>query len=301
MLKISLEQWRMFRAVAEHGGFNQASQAIFKSQSSIHNAVNKIEQSLGIKLFKVEGRKTLLNESGELMLRRAEFLLDEAARLEAVGVNLADGVETKLRIAVDEVFPPALLYKVLDQVSNQYPLLRIELIESILSGSVELLEKASVDFAISPMKLEGMYHEQLCQIEFIAVASPQHPLNAYLQEINLEDLKSHRQIVVRDSAMLKQEDEGWLEAEQRWTVSHMKTSIDMITAGLGFAWLPAPLIDSELQSGALKPLKLSTKQHRTSYLYLLFADSDRLGPVARSFLDELRSECMQLSLRHAPK
>ena len=35
MLRITLEQWRMFRAVVEFGGFNQASQGIHKSQSSI--------------------------------------------------------------------------------------------------------------------------------------------------------------------------------------------------------------------------------------------------------------------------
>ena len=44
MLRITLEQWRMFLAVVEHGGFNQASEAVFKSQSSIHHAVKKIEE-----------------------------------------------------------------------------------------------------------------------------------------------------------------------------------------------------------------------------------------------------------------
>ena len=50
MLRITLEQWRMFRAVVDHGGFNQAAQKIHKSQSSIHNAVSKIEASLNVKL-----------------------------------------------------------------------------------------------------------------------------------------------------------------------------------------------------------------------------------------------------------
>ncbi len=57
MLRVTLEQWRMFRSVVQFGGFNQASQGIFKSQSSIHNAVGKIEQSLDVKLFVIEGQK----------------------------------------------------------------------------------------------------------------------------------------------------------------------------------------------------------------------------------------------------
>lgn len=68
MLRVTLEQWRMFQAVVTYGGFNQAAQGIYKSQSSIHNAVQKIETTLGVALFKVEGRKTLMTQAGELML-----------------------------------------------------------------------------------------------------------------------------------------------------------------------------------------------------------------------------------------
>ncbi|WP_422463157.1 MULTISPECIES: LysR family transcriptional regulator [unclassified Endozoicomonas] len=35
MSKATLDQWRMLQAVVEHGGFAQASEAIFKSQSTI--------------------------------------------------------------------------------------------------------------------------------------------------------------------------------------------------------------------------------------------------------------------------
>ena len=125
MLRVTLEQWRMFRSVVQFGGFNQASQGIHKSQSSIHNAVGKIESSLAVKLFEIEGRKTILTEAGELMLRRANFLLDEAAKLEVVGHTLGQGTEGSLRIAVDEIFPQMLLYKVLETISAQFPSLQI--------------------------------------------------------------------------------------------------------------------------------------------------------------------------------
>lgn len=124
MLKITLEQWRMFLAVVEFGGFNQASQNVHKSQSSIHTAVNKIENALGVKLFAIEGRKTTLTQAGELMLRKATSLVEEAEKIESIGINLGEGVETRLRIAVDEIFPSELLYNVLDTVSSEFPYLR---------------------------------------------------------------------------------------------------------------------------------------------------------------------------------
>ncbi|GAA0561098.1 MULTISPECIES: LysR family transcriptional regulator [Rheinheimera] len=294
MLRISLEQWRMFIMVAEHGGFNQAAQAIYKSQSSIHNAVQKIEHSLGVKLFRVEGRKTLLTDAGELVLRRANYLLQEAARVEQVGHTLAEGIESRLRIAVDEIFPHPLLYKALENTSQQYPLLRIELMESILTGAKELLENAEADIAVSPVVQKELFNEELCQIEFVAVACPQHPLLQLGRELNLEDLKSYRQIVVRDSAHHNRHDEGWLGANQRWTVSHMRTSIDMIKQGLGFAWLPLTSILEDLTQGRLQRLPLCSGASRKVSLYLLFSDADKLGPAARTFLGELRYQSIDL-------
>lgn len=294
MLKITLEQWRMFLAVVEYGGFNQASQGVHKSQSSIHTAVNKIEHSLGVKLFTVEGRKTTLTQAGELMLRRANYLLEEAEKVEAIGVNLGEGIETKLRIAVDEIFPQALLYKVLDTVSAEFPVLRIELMESVLGGGTELLKNSEVDIAVAPFPINGLFSEELCEIEFIAVASPTHPLNQSGNEQSFEQLKSHRQIVVRDSSISNRKDEGWLAAEQRWTVSHMRTSIDMIVKGFGFAWLPLPLIESELHDNKLKAIPLNMNAKRKAQLHLLFNDADRLGPAARAFLGELRYQSLNL-------
>lgn len=291
MLRVTLEQWRMFRSVVQFGGFNQASQGIHKSLSSIHNAVSKIEASLGVKLFTVEGRKTILTEAGELMLRRANFLLDEATKLEIVGKTIGQGTETYLRIAIDEMFPQMFLYRALENTSAQYPMLQIELIESVLNGASELLNNAEVDIAISPIALTDGFSEQLCQIDFMAVASVTHALHTFNRPLTIEDLKSYRQIVVRDSALMDKRDTGWLGAEQRWTVSHLRTSVDMIANGFGYAWLPVNAIKDKLAKGELKPLHLNQNSKRTAQLHLIFKDVDSLGSAARAFLGELRHQC----------
>ncbi|MDN3653737.1 LysR family transcriptional regulator [Thalassotalea ponticola] len=291
LLRITLEQWRMFRAVVKYGGFNQAATHIHKSQSSVHSAVSKIEDSLNIKLLEVEGRKTVLTEAGEKLLQRADYLLQEAAKLEAVGLTLAKGEETTLRVAVEEIFPVNILYQVLENVSAQYPQLNIEIRECILGGARELLEQDEVDLAISPFRLSGGFSEQLTRIVFQAVAHPEHALHQIERPLTIEDLKAHRQIVVRDSALHTNTDAGWLGAEQRWTVSHMRSSIDIIKNGLGYAWLPISSINQELQSNQLKTLNLSFENHREAALYLIFKDGDSLGPAARTFLAELRYLC----------
>ncbi|MDO6720723.1 LysR family transcriptional regulator [Psychrosphaera sp. 1_MG-2023] len=294
MIRITLEQWRMFKAVVDFGGFNQAAQNIHKSQSSIHSSVSKIEQSLGLKLFYIEGKKTHLTDSGVLLLRRANYLLEEAEKLESIGHILSEGIESQLKIAVDEMFPQDRLCEALELTSMAFPFLRVEILESVLSGANELLEKGSVDLAISSINNTSGSSEAICQIEFIAVTSPDHPLQQNTQPISHEELKLHRQIVIRDSALTQSKDAGWLGAHQRWTVSHIRTSLDMLSRGLGFAWLPVTSIQTALQQNTITPLALKRGSSRLVSLHLLYKDDDMLGPATQFFVEKLREQCLKI-------
>ena len=261
----------------------------------MHHAVQKLEHAIGVTLFENEGRKVKLSPQGELMYRRASFLLSEAHKLEAVATSLQAGTETTLRIAVDIIFPSELLYNVLAKVSAEFPLLRIEIEETVLSGANALLSEGKVDLGVSPFVFPNGFSEDLCEIEFVAVAHADHPLHQLNRTLALEDLKAHRQIVVRDSSAERKADVGWLGAEQRWTVGHVRTSLDIIAQGLGFAWLPIAIIQDELDNGTLVPLPLDNGAAlRKALLYLSFEDGDALGPAARAFMGELRYQTMNL-------
>lgn len=288
MARSTIEQWRMFKAVADQGGFQQAAEVIYKSQSSIHHAVHKMEELLGVTLFQVEGRKTMLTAAGEQLLRRVNYLLAEAERMENVALNLKSGVESSLNIAVDEAFPRDQLFQVLAAVSAEYPLIRIELLETILTGANELLRQGKADIALSPFTLPDNLSEDICQVEFIAVAGREHSLNQPKRELTLEELKTCRQIVIRDSALEQKKDVGWLGSDQRWTVSHVGTSIELLRKNLGFAWLPVNAVQPFLDDGSLVPLWLPRGAKRSATFYLNFNDADTLGPVARSFIGHLR-------------
>ncbi|MCP3291660.1 helix-turn-helix domain-containing protein, partial [Aeromonas hydrophila] len=62
--KSTFEQWRIFQAVVDCGGYAQAAEALNKSQSSLNHAVAKLQQSLGVALLEVRGRKAVLTPAG---------------------------------------------------------------------------------------------------------------------------------------------------------------------------------------------------------------------------------------------
>jgi len=291
MHKTTLEQWRMLQAVVRYGGFAQAAEAIHKSQSTINHAVHKLQDRLGLSLLEVVGRKAQLTEAGQLMLRRANQLLEQAGQLEEVASSLARGNEAEIRIAVDGIYPREFLAESLQSLSREYPNTRVQLLETVLSGGNEHLVAGEVDLLVTGSVPAGYVGESLMRATFIAVAHPDHPLHQLGRAPTLQDLQQYRQIVVRDSARRRRVDSGWLRAEQRWTVSHVASSVDMIERGMGFAWLPASRVVDGLNSGRLKALPLEQGARRYTELYLVYADRDRMGPASLRLGQLLTEAC----------
>jgi DNA-binding transcriptional LysR family regulator len=198
-------------------------------------------------------------------------------------------------VAVDEVYPPDCLAEALNLLSGEFRQTRVELMETVLSGGPELLAAGEVDLLVAGRVPAGFLGETLLDVAFIAVTHPDHPLQQLGRPITLQDLATQRQIVVRDSARGHREDAGWLGAEERWTVSHVATSIAMILRGTGFAWLPITRIAGLLDSGALRELPLARGSRRSATLYLTYADADSAGPAARRLGQHLREQPLTMN------
>ncbi|TMA82191.1 MAG: LysR family transcriptional regulator, partial [Deltaproteobacteria bacterium] len=90
---ISLDQWRALVAVVDEGGYAAAAEAIHKSQSAVTYAVQQVERLLGVKAFRLQGRKAVLTPAGRMLYSRARVLLDEASNLERAARRSSAGWE----------------------------------------------------------------------------------------------------------------------------------------------------------------------------------------------------------------
>jgi DNA-binding transcriptional LysR family regulator len=285
--RISLEQWRALAAVVDAGGYAQAAKSLHKSQSSVTYAVQKLDALLGVKAFEVVGRKAQLTATGQVLYRRAKALLEEASTLEGAAASLAAGWEPELRLAVEVIFPTWLLLQCLARFASERPETRIELYETVLSGTEESLREHRVDLAICSQIPAGFTGDLLMRVQFILVAHPDHALHRLGRELTLQDLRKHRHIVIRDTGSQRRSG-SWLGAEQIWTVSNKATSIHAVGLGLGFAAFSEDAIRGELDRGELKALPLREGGERWADLYLVFADPDYAGPAARRLAGIIR-------------
>jgi DNA-binding transcriptional LysR family regulator len=286
--QISLDQWRALIAVVDAGGYAQAAERLYKSQSAVSYAVQKIETQLALKVFELQGRRAQLTPTGQMLYRRALALVAEAADVEQAAHRLSAGWEAEIHLAVEIIFPMQLLFDALARFGEESPRTRIELIESVLGGTSEALLKGQADLAIGPQVPPGFFGDPLCDMHVVAVARHDHALHRLGRTLTRRDLAAHRHVVVRDSGAQRDRRAITVEVDQRWTVGTMASSIDAVCRGHGFAWLPRERIADELQSGLLRPLPLRSGGERKAPLYLTLADPDFAGPGVRRLAQIVR-------------
>ncbi|MFN2348505.1 MAG: LysR family transcriptional regulator [Thioalkalivibrio sp.] len=289
--RVTLEQWRVLQAVVDQGGFSQAARHLHRSQSSVSYAVARLQEQVGIPLLRIEGRKAVLTEAGEVLLRRSRALLRDAGSLEGLAHALSEGWEAEVRLVVDAAFPSDLLMAALVEFMPLSRGTRVQLQEVVLSGAEETLLSGEADLVIGTHVPASHLGDPLMEVPFLAVAHPDHPLHRLDRPLTGHDLKDHMQVVVRDSGTLHRTDFGWLDAEHRWTVTSLDTAAAAVGAGLGFGWLPLHRIQEALDRGRLKALPLSAGLQQSASLYLIFRDQDNAGPATRALARVLHGAC----------
>jgi DNA-binding transcriptional LysR family regulator len=287
--RITLDQWAALVAVVEQGGYAQASRHLHRTQSTVTYTIQKLEEQLALKVFERSGRRSVLSPAGQVLYRRGKALLEDATRIERSAAGLARGWEAEIRLAVDAIFPTWLLLRALGQFGTEHPDIRVELIEAVLGGVEEAITEGRVDFIIGTLVPGGFTGDTLMQVRFVCAAAPSHPLHGLGRDVDIDDLRAHRHLVVRDSSARRARSGGWLN-ERRWTVSNKATSIRAACMGLGYAWFAEENIREELDSGALRRLPLTEGSERFATLYLVYADRVAAGPGTRRLVQILREQ-----------
>lgn len=293
--RTTLEQWAVLNAVIEHGSFAQAAEALNKSQSSISYTIKTLQAQLPVEVLAIKGRKAELTKAGAVLLRRSNQLLEQANTLENIAKSLAQDWEAEISIAVDAIFPRDILYQAIEQFEPISDGCRIQIIDTTLSATEEAILNGIADLVIATNVPPGYLGSNIFAVKLIALTSPDHPLQQLSRQINEQDLKQHRQIVVRDGGIKRTQNVGWLNSEQRWTVSNFTSSVAMLERGLGFAWLPQSYVEDSIELGRLAPLDLVAGESREINCKLVIPDIDSAGPATRKLAKIIKALCQQAS------
>ncbi|MFZ5595510.1 MAG: LysR family transcriptional regulator [Bacillota bacterium] len=260
---MEIRQLKTFVAVATNGSFTRAAETLDYAQSSVTAQVQSLEAELSTRLFERLGRKVVLTEDGEKLLKYADRILKLTAEAREVikGASVPRGT---LCIGAPESLCVYRLPELLQKYRKTYPQVEIILRSGSCQDFIRWLKEGSMDVAFflqRETEIPELVLKNLVPEPLVILAWPGHPLTKK-ESITPLDMDGENLIQTENGCSYRSALEDMLkEAGVRpasvTEFGSMEAIKKSVMAGLGIALLPLIAVEAELSAGLLKELRWS--------------------------------------------
>lgn len=289
-----LQQFLAFTETVKHGSFAAAAREAGTSPSTLAKAVQRLEASLGVKLFHRTTRQVSLTPDGERLYHRCQRVLAEIEDLHADAAGTRASPAGVLRIDMPIVFGRRVVLPLLARLQQQYP--ELELDVRLQDGYVDLV-RDGIDLAIRVGELRdsSLVARRFASQLLLLVASPDY-LAEYGHPTSLRALAQHRAIVFRMPTSGR--DRPWqfmqrghaitLHPQGRIRLNDGEALVQAAILGQGLAQLPHYMVEDELAAGRLVEL-LPSLRPAPMPISAVYPSQRLLPPRVRVVLEALGS------------
>lgn len=299
LLRMTLRQLQVFRAVYESRSYSRAAEEMALTQPAVSLQIRQLEELVGQPLFEYVGKKLYQTDAAEALYVASGDIFQ---RLESLDMQLSDlqgSLQGQLNLAVEssaKYFVPHLFAA----FRQQHPDVSLHLTVVNRAQAIKRLADNRDDLVIMSLVPQDMALEFLPFLNnpIIAVAPPDHPL-CHARSLTLKDLEPFP-LLVREagSGTRKACEEYFQQKRAHFAHTQEVTSLDAlrecVVAGLGIGLLPRHAVSLELATGLLRELPVEELPLYRSWC-VVHAKGKRLSPVAQAFIGYIREERAQIS------
>jgi DNA-binding transcriptional LysR family regulator len=218
-------------------------------------------------------------------------------RLQADALALHGGLERRLTLAVVPELIAGRWSAPLAVLAREFPSLEVEVLSAPQADALRLLHDGSVQLALvfERERLDDREAFQEVGSELlVAVSAPGHPLLA-AGAPRLEDLIDARQIVVASRAKADQmgagRDPRFVHARDVWRVDSHLATLNLVQAGLGWAYLPRALVQPLVAAGHLVEIRFDNISNVLRlWVDVVWSRERPLGLGARRYVELMRAD-----------
>ena len=179
MVRYTLRQCSYFRAVAEHGGIAQAARVLHVSQPSLSQALDKLEELTGLRLFdRHHARGLTLTPQGRAFLAHVAALERQAEQVAREASALAAELSGEIRLGCFYTLAPFYLAGLIRTHRLAYPGVRVNPCEMELTGLADGVRDGTLDLALtyaSGADLGGLVLTRLSTVRPTVLLNADHP------------------------------------------------------------------------------------------------------------------------------
>ncbi len=282
---------KIFKTVADTGSFSKAAELLFLSQPTVTLQIKKIENYLGVVLFKRDKKKVTLTEAGEVLYKYASKIIEDYLLLEEGVSNLKEGLQKRITVGasttIGEFLLPDIVSKFIESYNIHFNLFignSKEIEEGILSKTFYI---GLIEDEITSAKFEKIpfYSDEIILISSISTDIP--------DIINIEDLKKYSFIFREKGSgtrniVEKHLKEKNIEISPTVEISSSKAIAKIVENTNFLAFVSKLVVDEEIKKKRLKEIKVKDLKIKRDF-YVLTQKNIRLPQLERAFLQEIFS------------
>lgn len=250
-----------FLAVATDRSFSAAARRLNRTQPAISQAVKRIEDELGERLFDRSSRDGTLTEAGRLLHDYAQRLLTLAGEAQNAVQELQQMRRGRVIVGANEAAVHSLLPHI-ERFAAQHPQVAVEVRRVPSRQMAEAVLDRSLDFGVITFHpaARGVQTIPLGTDDIVLLTAPGHPL-ATKRRVTIEEVG--RQVVIAHNDPSPTRDRVLRAYERRHTAINIQLSLPSLDGikravemGMGVALLPRRCALTEIARGHLVAIKV---------------------------------------------
>ncbi len=249
---LTLEQLVVFGAVVRCGSFSAAARDLGRAQGTVSYQIERLEEQLSATLFDRSQRRPRLTQEGRRIAQRVQAVLGSVDELRREAWSWSVGLESKLHLAVDVLFPANRLADFGRAFFERFPSVPLVVRSGVVGFASTALMEGGVELAIGPQFPEDCETRFLAGVDMVPVAACSHPLCTQDAPVTAEVLDRHIHLVLGagDEAEPKGPAQGF-QSTQRWYLQSSSARHELLRRGLGWSRLPRHEANAEIEAGTL--------------------------------------------------
>ncbi len=170
---MTLIQLEYIIALDTYKSFMLAAEKSFVTQPTLSMQIQKLEASLGVKIFDRSKQPVVPTKIGKQIIQQARIIIAESKKIQEIISDAKEELKGDLKIGVIPTVAPYLLPKVLGAFMNKYPKLHLQIWEFTTDKIVSQLKNGLLDCGIlaTPLNEESLIVEPIYYESFVAYLS----------------------------------------------------------------------------------------------------------------------------------
>jgi len=282
------------REIERQGSLTAAATELCLTQSAVSHTIKKLEQNLGVKLWRREGRSLILTQAGHYLLAVANRVLPQLDYAQERLRQYAQGECGALRIGMECHPCYQWLLKLVAPFLSAWPDVDVDVKQKFQFGGIGALFGYEIDLLVTPDPLHkpGLSFEPVFDYEQVLVVNSEHPLAKanYLEpeQLSTEVLITYPVSLERLDIYNQFLSPAGIAPKHHKPIETTDIMFQMVASGRGVAALPRWLVDEYASKLNVVPVRLGQQGiHKQIFLGIREGDSDI--DYVRAFVEMARN------------